>query len=136
MLFNPLYIFPLLAITAWVFVNSRLSWELLAWGPENWLGKLGLLALLWLVPLLGTVVIYRRLGLKWFKAKPGQGTGDVIGGGLVELDMMFNPGAKHLLDAKQPQQVEMQQDGEPDDRQFDHIDVTGKSTGRKVTKGK
>ncbi len=122
MLFNPLYILGLLALGLWLILNLRLSWEVIAWTPDAWRNKAGKLALLWLLPVLGFTVLYRRLSLDWFKSRPRE-THDVIGDGLLEIDAFFNPGARHLMHAKQSQQTEMQQDGEPDDRDFDHIDV-------------
>jgi hypothetical protein len=121
MVFNPLFMFGLLAVGACLILNARLSYEIFVWVPGGIAKKSGMLLFLWLVPIVGFAVLYRIFDLHWFRSDSNHSAGGGIGEGLVELDMMFNPGAQHLMNAKQAQQTEMQQDGEPDDRDFDAI---------------
>jgi hypothetical protein len=121
MVFHPLFMLGLLAAGALMIFNARLSYEIIAWVPGSIAKKSGLLLFLWLVPIVGFAVLYRTYDPHWFRTDSNHSSGGGLGAGLVELDMMFNPGAQHLMKAKQAQQTEMQQDGEPDDRDFDAI---------------
>lgn len=71
-----------------------------------------LIGLLWLVPVLGVLSVYKILDLGWFKNPDGSKGSGAVSIGLLEMDSVFNPGARHLIEAKQKERVEVQKEGE------------------------
>jgi hypothetical protein len=102
----------LLTILLYLFINTLLSKEVLLWEPSK--GKRILLVLIiWFVPFLGAVIAYKDLDLDWFKKKSQKPVGEQgIASGLLELGAIFNPGQKHVIEARKKEHVELSEDGQ------------------------
>jgi len=89
-------------------VNAILTREVILWVPS--LGKRSmLLVLVWCVPVVGAIIAYRSTACGWFRSRrdpSGQG-GSGAGGVLLEMDAVFNPGKRHVIEARQEQKVEI-----------------------------
>jgi hypothetical protein len=96
------------------FINAMLTKEVLMWIPSRRKQAL-LIVLVWVVPLIGAVIVYRSAELTWFqKSKDDPGGGSSVAGGLLGLDSFFNPGARHTLETMQAEHVEVSESGEPE----------------------
>jgi hypothetical protein len=71
-----------------------------------------LLAVLWLIPIVGVITVYKILDLGWFKNTEESADAGAVSAGLMEMDAIFNPGARHLIETKQEERVEVQKEGE------------------------
>lgn len=98
-----------------IFSKVIFDWEL---GTGR---RIRLLALLWLLPVVGIVLISRMLKLGWFREAENSGAANGASFGLLELDSVFNPGARHVLEEKQREQTEQHRDGKLDDPGSDRL---------------
>ena len=107
-------IIGILTILPYLFINVQLSKEVLQWEPS--LGKRTLLLLIiWCIPFLGAVFANKNLGLNQFKEKNKTSASEQgIASGLLELDAIFNPGTRHIIEAKKKEEtrVELSEDGQ------------------------
>lgn len=117
-------VFAALLILSQLVLNILLSREIILWIPSP-REKLLLILLLWLFPLLGVVVVWRKVRPDWFQREPGEpGSKSSVSSGLLALDAIFNPGSAHVLDAQKRSEVTIRMEGEMYDRELpDHIDV-------------
>lgn len=93
-------------------INLVLSKEIIDWVPS--LNKKLLLAgLLWCIPFAGAIFVYTRLGLRWFRpSKKSSAGGSSVSTGLLEIDAIFNPGTKYVIEARQKERTERKKEGE------------------------
>lgn len=96
-----------------ILVNALLSKEILQWVPSIQ-KRIILFICVWFIPFIGIIIAYKALDLDWFRKKnkqsaSGQGA---IGGALLEVDAIFNPGQKHVVEAKQKEVIEKTEEGE------------------------
>ena len=100
-------------VLIYVISSAKLSKEILKWEPSL-VKRISLVLIVWLIPIVGGVVAFKHLGLDWFKkrSKKSSGAQNVMSGSLLELDVMFNPGARHIIEARQKEHVELSEDGQ------------------------
>lgn len=96
-----------------LLINAHLSKEIYQWEPSL-KKRVLLLVCLWLMPLIGIAIAYKSLGLDWFnyKKKSTASGQSSMGGAFLEVDAIFNPGQKHVIEAKQKEIIEKKEDGE------------------------
>ncbi len=87
-----------------ILFASLLSREVLVWVPA-WNRKLKLLLLIWLVPVKGLKWANKKAQLGWNEERRDTVGGSSVGMGLLEIDAVFNPGAKNRIEAIQEQKV-------------------------------
>lgn len=101
-----------------VISNLFMSREILIWVP-NKKRKIKLLLLVWLIPIFGLRLANKKTQLGLFEAKKQTGSGESMGMGLLELEAIFNPGAKHRIEAVQEHKVQVAKKSEqPKDNQL------------------
>jgi hypothetical protein len=71
-----------------------------------------LFALTWLIPIVGVVVVYKTLELNWFRNEDGSKGGGMTTTSFLEMDAIFNPGSRHVLEEKQREKMQTRKDGE------------------------
>ena len=71
-----------------------------------------LLAVLWLIPFLGIVFIYKTLDLNWFSNEDGSARTGGVSISFLEMDAIFNPGSKHVVEEQQREKMEVKKEGE------------------------
>ena len=112
--FQPLIVFGSVLLIAWLAMNIILSREVANWIPLSVPKRILLIAFIWLVPVVGFLVAYKVVGLHRSRKSSGEGGGGSVGGGaLLGIDAIFNPGARHVIEAREEVRVEVQKDGEP-----------------------
>jgi len=96
-----------------IFINAHISKEIHHWVPSVQ-KRLVLFLYVWFIPFIGVAIAYKTLGLDWFKHnKKNVAAGESsISGALLEVDAIFNPGQKHVIEAKQKAIIEKKEDGE------------------------
>ena len=103
----------ILFILPHIFINSLLSKELYLWEPSL-RKRILLILVVWLFPVLGAIIAYKSLDLDWFSStkKSSSNAQSNLSGGLLELDAIFNPGARHVIEQKQKEHMEQTEDVE------------------------
>jgi hypothetical protein len=96
-----------------ILVNVHISKEIHQWLP-SFQKRLVLFFCVWFIPFLGVAITYKTLNLDWFKQKnknssSGQSS---ISGAFLEVDAIFNPGRKYVIEAQQKETIEKREDGE------------------------
>jgi len=86
-----------------------------------------MLSALWLIPLIGAVFIYRILNLNWFRNEDGSSHGGSVSMGLLEMDAIFNPGSRHIMEERQRAKMEVRKEGELYDRPEDDIGLSDRA---------
>jgi len=102
-----------IAILLHLIVNVHLSKDILLWVPSL-RKRILLLAIVWFIPVVGATVAYRSLNLSWFK-KTSKKSGceqSMTSGAFLEVDAIFNPGQRHVIEAKQKEHVELKEEGD------------------------
>jgi hypothetical protein len=107
-----LVLFPLLLH---VVLNILLSVEIHNWIPAT-REKLVYYALLWLLPVVGIILVWRRVRPDWFRHEPGNGK--TLSSGLLAVDAIFNPGSAHVLEAQKRGEITIRMEGEMVDREL------------------
>ena len=104
-----LYIGVLLVLF-YIFVNALLSKEIMQWEPSAKM-RIILMVVVWLVPFVGAFFAYKSLGLDWFQRKKLSETNaqSNMSGALLEIDSIFNPGQRHVVEQKQKEQVQREE---------------------------
>jgi len=76
--------------------------------------KVLLVLIVWLVPIVGSILIYKLLNLDWFEAPLDDASGGhtMIGGDMLELNAIFNPKHCHVIEAIEKETVELNLDGQ------------------------
>lgn len=72
--------------------------------------------IVWCLPLIGIVAVNKLANLGWFKTHSKKGGDAVISGGLLEMDSVFNPGTRHVIELREQEHVEIREGGEDDNR--------------------
>jgi hypothetical protein len=124
-------------ILFYVISSAKLSKEILKWEPSL-VKRISLVLIVWLIPIVGGVVAYKHLGLDWFKKRSNKSNGaqNVISGAFLELDVMFNPGARYIIEARQKEHVELSEDGQLHNnalKNFSHLRKNQTSESSKKT---
>ena len=67
--------------------------------------------MLWLIPMFGVVFIHRHKLFKHMRGYKEGNTeeGNAISSGMLEIDSVFNPGARNVIEAVQQQKVTNQE---------------------------
>jgi hypothetical protein len=99
---------PLALILLFIF-NLMFTKVILNWEPKA-SKQGGFLLILWLLPLLGMIYIYRKFDLRWFKGKSDSKGSGTVGMGFMEMDAIFNPSARHQIEARKEEKIERRQD--------------------------
>lgn len=95
-----------------ILLNSLLSKEIHQWEPSLHT-RIILFICVWFIPFIGIIIAYKTLNLDWFKKNKNSASGQSsIGGALLEADAIFNPGQRHVMEAKQKEIIEKKEDGE------------------------
>ena len=102
-----------IALAALFHIIANLVFTKMIFSREPSTSKsLFLVAVLWLIPILGILFVYKNLGLNWFGRK---GTSSGISGAstsFLEMDAIFNPGSKAVIEEMQREKTEVRQEGE------------------------
>ncbi|WP_196137200.1 hypothetical protein [Aliikangiella sp. G2MR2-5] len=114
------------AVVALLFLvfNATLTKEILTWEPSP-VKRTLLLLVVWLVPVVGAFFAYKYLDLSWFKkpTKKSSGEQNVVSGALLEIDAIFNPGQRHVIEARQKEQMELSEDGQQHNSDREEIET-------------
>ncbi len=70
-----------------------------------------LLMLLWSLPVVGAALVYRLLDLHWFSSEEGSSRTGGVTFNFLEIDAIFNPGSKHVLEEQQREKMEIRKQG-------------------------
>lgn len=109
---NPTFItIAVLLVIFHIIVNAVFS-KLIFEREPGLRARVGKLALLWFIPIIGVVIVYRVLNLGWFAKEPGYRNSSSVAMGLVEMDAIFNPGSRHVAEVKQEIKKQVQKSGE------------------------
>lgn len=73
--------------------------------------RIRLLGLLWLLPVFGALLVYKLLELQWFSNEDDSNRTGGISFSFLELDSVFNPGSKHVLEEQQREKMEIKKQG-------------------------
>ena len=118
-----------------VFVNAHISKEIYYWVPSLQ-QRLVLFLCVWFIPFLGVTIAYKTLNLDWFKQKSKKSSSgqSSTGGVFLEVDSIFNPGQRHVIEAQQKETIEQREGGDmykkdkPDLNKLKSKNVYGKKT--------
>ena len=114
--------FAILFALLYIVINAVLTKIILdlnlGFSKRTWL-----LALLWLVPFLGAGIVYKILDLGWFKKEPGHKGSDSISTGFLEMDAVFNPSSRYIVEARQEEKLLVQKEGEMYDNSDQKIEL-------------
>jgi len=106
-----------------VLINAVFTKIIFSWEPAP--GKRFLLLLvLWLIPFLGALMVYRNFDLAWFTKEDDAGGSNAASTGFLEMDAIFNPGSKHVVEEIQRVKTEVRKEGEMFDDHSSAIDPT------------
>lgn len=96
-----------------ILMNAHISKEIYHWVPSIQ-KRLVLFFCVWFVPFVGIAIAYKILDLDWFmqKSKNASSGQSSIGGAILEVDAIFNPGQKHVIAAQQKEVIEKREDGD------------------------
>ena len=86
-----------------IFSNIIFNWEIRS------SRRVKLLFILWILPFLGALCVYRKLNLRWFKRKSGSKGSDAAAMGFLEMEVIFNPAVRHQIEARDAQKTEILQ---------------------------
>ena len=93
-----------------VIASSLFSKTVLEMEPQSG-RRFQLLALLWLAPIIGAAIVYKILKLHWFSNEDGSRRTGGVSFNFLEIDAIFNPGSKHVLEEKQRVKTEAKKAG-------------------------
>ncbi len=79
-----------------------------------WGKRLPLLVSVWLLPVIGAVLVLRALQINWFRNDDGSGRTGGVAFSFLELDAIFNPGSRQVLQEQQRTKVEIRKQGRED----------------------
>lgn len=106
----------LLLLVVHLYVNIRLSSDIVGWVLEPRKRKV-FLGLVWLLPVLGALYVYRRVAPEWFTPDADSGDGQsAVSSGLLGLETIFNPGARNIAEAQKKGEITIKAEGEMYDR--------------------
>ncbi|HOY23730.1 MAG TPA: hypothetical protein PK002_11280 [Cellvibrio sp.] len=105
------YLAFFLAFIAHVFFGALLTKEVLFWPRLSTIKRSFLLFSIWFIPVLGAVISYKAVKLDWFRK--GSSRSSASGSALLDFDSVFNPGARHVIEARQEVRIEQRKSGEP-----------------------
>lgn len=96
-----------------ILINAHISKEIHQWVPSL-RKRIILFICVWFIPFIGITLAYKALDLDWFKKKGTKSSSgqSAIGGAVLEVDSIFNPGQKHVIEEKQKEIIEKKEDGE------------------------
>ena len=102
-----------------VISSLFMSREIMVWVPSK-KKKIKLLLLVWLVPVFGLSMANKKGQLGLYEETNQTGSSESVGMGLLEIEAVFNPGAKHRIEAVQEHKVQVtkkngQDEGDTDD---------------------
>ena len=102
-----------LIVVLHTLVNAHISKEIHQWVPSLQ-KRLALLLCVWFIPFLGIAIAYKTLNLDWFKQKSKNSSlgQSAMGGAFLEVDAIFNPGKKYMIEAQQKETIEKREDGD------------------------
>tara|TARA_B100000315_G_C14368702_1_gene491923 strand:+ start:434 stop:817 length:384 start_codon:yes stop_codon:yes gene_type:complete len=103
--------FFIVVIFIHVVVNVVFSKLILDWKPTG-MKRIYMLATVWLIPVLGIFIIYKRLNLNWFSSEDGSKRTAGVSISFLEMDAIFNPGSKHVVEEQQREKTEVRKEGE------------------------
>ena len=90
-----------------ILINAHISKEIHQWVPSL-RKRMILFICVWFIPFVGVTIAYKALDLDWLKKKSTKSISgqSAIGGAFLEVDSIFNPGQKHVIEAKQKEFIE------------------------------
>ena len=98
------YVILAFALAFHSFFGVLLSKEVLFWPKLSILKRTLMLFSIWFIPVIGAIYSYKVVKLNWFR-KPSSHN-SASGSSLLDLDSIFNPGAKYYIEAKQEGRIE------------------------------
>ena len=106
---NSFFIIGILTLIHILFCISY-SKDIYYWVPAL-KNKILMLLALWLIPIIGVVFIYRHKKFSHMRSyKEGNTENDnAISSGMLEIDSVFNPGARHFIEAIKEQKTTSQE---------------------------
>jgi len=103
--------FFIVVIFIHVMVNVVFSKLILDWEPTS-AKRIYMLATVWLIPVFGVFIIYKMLNLNWFRNEDGSKRTAGVAISFLEMDAIFNPGSKHVVEEQQREKMEVRKEGE------------------------
>ena len=98
-----------------ILVNAHISKEIHEWVPSLQ-KRLALFLGVWFIPFIGITCAYKILDLNWFKktvkSKSSVSGQSSMSGAFLEVDAIFNPGKKYVVEAQKKEVIERKEDGE------------------------
>jgi hypothetical protein len=115
-----------------ILVNAHISKEIHQWVPSLQ-KRFALYICVWFIPLIGITVAYKTLNLNWFKQKNKSAISaqSSVSGAFLEVDAIFNPGKKYVVEAQQKEVIEKKEDGEMFNNKPDISELKSTDTSRK-----
>ena len=74
--------------------------------------RVAYMLLLLFIPFLGVVLVYKILNLNWLRNENGSKRSGAISIDFLELDAIFNPGSKQVLEERHREKKESKKEGE------------------------
>lgn len=102
-----------LIVVLHILVNAHISREIYQWVPSLQ-KRLALILCVWFFPFIGVATAYKTLNLDWFKRKSKcSSSGESsMSGAFLEVDAIFNPGKKYMIEAQKKETIEKREDGD------------------------
>ena len=72
--------------------------------------------LLLFIPFIGAGLIYKFLELNWFRNEDGSKRSGAVSIDFLEMDAIFNPGSKQIMEERQRVKTQVRKEGEDFDR--------------------
>ncbi len=121
--------FVVLPLLAQLYVNIRLTHDISGWVPDARRRK-AFFCLVWLLPVVGALYVYRRLAPQWFtRDSDSRDIQSTAAAGLMGLDSIFNPGARNIAEVQKRGEITIKAEGEMYDRELPaFIDVEATKT--------
>ena len=107
---NPqFYAFAVLFLLLLIFFNCLISRDIYNWVPST-KRQIGLLSLVWSLPIVGFFIANILGKLGWFKKKKSQGGSSAVTGGFMEMDSVLNPGVRNQIEMVEKRDSEIHQE--------------------------
>lgn len=102
-----------LALAAFLhLMTTALFSKFILVSEPSFLKRIVCFSLLLLIPFIGAVINYKILKLNWFRNEDGSKRSGSASIDFLELDAIFNPGSKPVLEERQREKMEAKKEGE------------------------
>jgi len=126
------YVIALIALP-YILTISALVKEIILWEPSL-TKKASLILLVLLIPFAGAIYSYKYLHLAWFDKPSGESSGgfqNVVSGAMLEINAVFNPEHKHVIEVRQKESIELSENGQLYDNKYPRLNSVDSSENSK-----